>query len=257
MNKKLILASASTARFGVLKMAGITPKVLVSDLDEDKVISSLPKDSFQPLLQVSILALAKAMEVIKEIMTKTVAFINDDFIDCDDSFTKYIFNNELVLVACDSMLEFEGKMLGKPKDPNVAFERAMQMRGKTTILHTGHTVVKLDKEVILSAKKKLFTLPPIKNFDDLNDFVESLPLKLDVTCESTKVTFSNSSEVEIKAYVDTKEPLFVAGGFTIDGYGAAFIESIDGDYNNVIGVSPKTIRKSCNILGVNYTDLWD
>lgn len=254
MKHKLILASASKARLGVLKSAGITAKVLISDLDEEKILNNLPQNIFHPELQVTTLALAKALEIIKNIHINTTftSATPDNQVD-----PQYSYNGEKLLVACDSMLEFEGKMLGKPKDPQIAIDRAKQMRGKTTILHTGHAVVKLERESLTSIKVDKLILPKINSYEELENFVKTFPIKIVLNCDSTKVTFSHTLEDEIVDYVATKEPLYVAGGFTIDGYGSAFIERIDGDYNNVIGVSPRVIRNCCIELGMNYTSIWD
>lgn len=254
MKHKLILASASKARLGVLKSAGITAKVLISDLNEEKILENLPQNIFHPDLQVTTLALAKALEIIKNIHLTTTSSTSDSNEKTD---SPYSYNDEKLLVACDSMLEFEGKMLGKPKEAQIAIDRAKQMRGKTTILHTGHAVVKLEKESLISLKTSELVLPKINSYEELEEFTKNLPIKIVLNCDSTKVTFSHTLEDEIVDYVATKEPLYVAGGFTIDGYGSAFIERIDGDYNNVIGISPRVIRNCCIELGVKYTSIWD
>jgi septum formation protein len=74
---------------------------------------------------------------------------------------------------------------------------------------------------------------------------------------STVVHFENISDAEIEAYVATGEPLKVAGAFTIDGLGGAFLRSIEGDAHTVIGISLSVLRELTLSLGVEYTDLWN
>ena len=73
---------------------------------------------------------------------------------------------------------------------------------------------------------------------------------------ATTVRFGSPTDDELAAYVATGEPLAVAGGFTIDGYAAPFIEGIDGDPGNVIGLSLPLLRELLAHLGVAITELW-
>ncbi|MCF8529616.1 MAG: Maf family nucleotide pyrophosphatase [Aquiluna sp.] len=138
---------------------------------------------------------------------------------------KAVAGEDLVL-GCDSALWFQGEILGKPKAPEVAFARWQQMRGNFGELFSGHYLVdhQSGKEVGL------------------------------VT--STKVHFANLSDQDIEKYVATKEPLEVAGAFTIDGLGGAFVERIEGDYHTVVGLSLVALRKMMNELGRDYLSLW-
>jgi septum formation protein len=138
---------------------------------------------------------------------------------------KAVSSEDLVL-GCDSALWFQGEILGKPKVPEVAFKRWQQMRGNFGELFSGHYLVdhQSGREVGL------------------------------VT--STKVHFANLSDDDIQKYVATKEPLEVAGAFTIDGLGGAFVERIEGDYHTVVGLSLVALRKMMNELGRDYLSLW-
>lgn len=129
-----------------------------------------------------------------------------------------------LIIGCDSTFEFEGKSLGKPETANRAIERAKMMRGKSGVLHTGHCIIDTEKGVEVS----------------------------DVA--STQVFFAAMSDREIEDYVATGEPLHVAGGFTLDGLSAPFIERIEGESSNVIGLSLPLIRKSLSSLGYNWFD---
>ncbi|MFM6963869.1 MAG: Maf family protein [Micrococcales bacterium] len=137
-----------------------------------------------------------------------------------------------VIVACDSSLELDGVSLGKPHDPEVARDRWRQMRGRSGILHTGHWVI--DNRNPQSGQ-----LPPATG-----------------RVTSTVVHFADLSDAEIDLYVATGEPLKVAGAFTIDARGGAFIRGIEGDSHSVVGLSLSALREACLQLGVEYTSLW-
>lgn len=133
-----------------------------------------------------------------------------------------------VLVGCDSMLELDGQAYGKPHDPASAVERWDRMRGRSGVLHTGHHVV-----VHAGGERSVRT---------------------DVG--STTVHFAELDDDEVAAYVATREPLEVAGSFTVDGLGGAFVERIEGDHHNVVGISLPLLRSVLRDLGVRWSDLW-
>lgn len=134
-----------------------------------------------------------------------------------------------LVLGGDSALEFQGATLGKPHLAEVAIERWKQLRGNRGVLHSGHCL--------------------IDNRDPAAPKVVS-------KTSSTKVYFANITDAEIEAYVATGEPLKVAGAFTIDGIGGAFIERIEGDAHTVVGLSIGVVRDLCGQLGVEYTSLW-
>ena len=133
--------------------------------------------------------------------------------------------NTLVL-GCDSVLELDGVALGKPTDAADATARWQAMRGRSGILHTGHALHDLGSGKIAAATA------------------------------STTVHFADLSDDEIAAYVATGEPLQVAGAFTVDGLGGAFITGIVGDYHNVVGLSLPLFRDLLAELGRSWVDLW-
>lgn len=133
---------------------------------------------------------------------------------------------DALVIGCDSMLLLNGVLAGKPRDAAEATERWRVMRGTTGALLTGHCVVDTTSGRRVSA-----------------------------TAE-TAVRFGTPSDAEIDAYVATGEPLRVAGAFTIDGRGAAFVESIDGDHGNVVGLSLPLLRRLLADLGHSVVDLW-
>jgi septum formation protein len=134
-----------------------------------------------------------------------------------------------LIIGCDSSLDLDGEALGKPHDPEVAIERWKSMRGRSGRLYTGHWL--------------------IDNRDPANP-------KAQGQATNTTVHFANLSDSEILAYVGTGEPLKVAGAFTIDGLGGAFIRAIEGDSHTVVGLSLSTLRDLCIKLGVDYPSLW-
>lgn len=129
-----------------------------------------------------------------------------------------------IVVGCDSMLELDGVALGKPATAEDARDRWLSMRGRSGRLLTGHCVVADGREAA-------------------------------AVCATT-VRFGSPTEEEIDAYVASGEPLGVAGAFTLDGRSAPFIDGIDGDPSNVIGLSLPLLRSLLAQLDVSLVDLW-
>lgn len=138
-------------------------------------------------------------------------------------------SGDFLVLGCDSLLEFEGAALGKPATPDDARQRWRAMRGKSGILHTGHWLVDARPHSSTGA--------------------------IGATA-STTVHFAHLTDAEIDAYVDTDEPLRVAGAFTIDGRGGPFISGVEGDHHNVVGLSLPLLRNLLADFGVAITDLW-
>ena len=131
-----------------------------------------------------------------------------------------------LVVGCDSMLELGGRVFGKPASADEATERWERMRGRTGTLLTGHCIHDRERGYGVAA------------------------------VASTVVRFGTPSDDEIAAYVATGEPLQVAGAFTLQGLSAPFIDGIDGDAGNVIGLSLPLFRRLLDDLDVKVTDLW-
>lgn len=208
---RLILASQSPARLATLRAAGVEPQVLVSGVDEDEVIAQAgPLTAEQtPLL----LARAKAESVAGQ--WKSMGFGQ-----------RYLAD---LLLGCDSMLEIDGKVWGKPEDAATARDRWRSMRGRSGVLHSGHWLV------------------------DLRDSATE-PVGRGASA-STTVYFADISDAEIDAYVATGEPLWVAGGFTVDGLGGPFVTGIEGDFHNVVGLSLPLLRSMLSDLGIAWHQL--
>ncbi|MFP5019940.1 Maf family protein [Pseudonocardia phyllosphaerae] len=201
-----VLASASPARLGVLRTAGLDPVVEVSDVDEDALLDAHPDAG--PAEKVTLLAAAKAGAVADRIGTG---------------------HPEAVVLGCDSMLLVDDELVGKPHDPDTARRRWKAMAGRSGDLLTGHAVLRLaGGEVVARAEASAATV----------------------------VRFADPSPEELEAYLGSGEPLEVAGAFTLDGLGGWFVEGIDGDPSNVIGISLPLVRRLLAEVGVRVTDLW-
>ena len=208
----ILLASQSSGRLATLRAAGVEPLVRVSDVDEHAVLRVLAADSRQeptPVQQVQALARAKAEEV--------AAAVTRAEREADPS---------LMVVGCDSMLEIDGRVVGKPGTSEIARVRWQSMRGRTGVLHSGHALVRVGNGARAGG------------------------------VSSTTVRFGSPTDAEIDAYVATGEPLGCAGAFTIDGLGGAFIDGIDGDPHGVVGISLPLLRRLLADLDVRWTDLW-
>jgi septum formation protein len=131
-----------------------------------------------------------------------------------------------LVLGCDSVLELDGAALGKPDDAADAVRRWESMRGRSGVLHSGHCLRDTATGHVAAATA------------------------------STTVHFADLTDGEIAAYVATGEPLQVAGAFTVDGLGGAFVTGLEGDHHNVVGVSLPLLRDLVAELGHVWTDLW-
>jgi len=127
-----------------------------------------------------------------------------------------------IIIGCDSTFDVDGVSFGKPGSPEIARERALAISGRSGLLHTGHCVIDTEQG---------------------REIVDRV---------TTKVTFSKMSNDEIDDYIASEEPLHVAGGFTLDGFGSPFIPVIEGDYTNVVGISMPFIRSAMSQLGYSW-----
>ncbi|MCW2764348.1 MAG: maf protein [Nocardioides sp.] len=133
---------------------------------------------------------------------------------------------DALVLGCDSVLELDGAALGKPRDADEAVQRWRAMRGRSGVLLTGHCLRDVRSGRVAAATA------------------------------ATTVHFADLDDDEITAYVATGEPLHVAGAFTVDGLGGAFVTGIEGDHHNVVGVSLPLVRELTAELGHSWTDLW-
>ena len=219
----LLLASASPARRSTLLAAGVDPLVRVSSVDEDAVVAAAEETAGTALEAGDVallLARAKAEDVVAALE------VDDAFGDLDADLA-----NGILVLGCDSVLELDGEVHGKPADATEAVARWRRMRGSTGVLHTGHWLV------------------------DLREPDDGGTGGMVGGTASTTVHFADLDDAEVDAYVATGEPLRVAGAFTLDGLGGPYVAGIEGDPSNVIGVSLPLLRELVRELGVDWHDL--
>jgi septum formation protein len=133
---------------------------------------------------------------------------------------------EALVLACDSLLDLDGSALGKPASPEEATDMWRRLSGNRGVLHTGHCLIDTRTDRLVSR------------------------------LASTMVRFGTPTREEIAAYVASGEPLAVAGAFTIDGRAGPFIDGIEGDPSNVLGLSLPLFRLMLDEFGLSVTDLW-
>ena len=142
-----------------------------------------------------------------------------------EAVTRTLGDAPALVLGCDSLLELGGQALGKPGSAAEAATRWLRMRGQVGVLHTGHCLLDNGRAVGAS------------------------------TTVSTLVHFADVSDEEIDAYCATGEPTQVAGAFTIDGLGGWFVDAVEGDHHNVVGLSLPVLRQMLGGLGYRVTDL--
>jgi septum formation protein len=195
----IVLASASPARLAVLRAAGLEPEVMVSGVDETAFRAATPAELAGQLAQ------AKAAAVAAGLPDRLAGGL---------------------VIGCDSLLDLDGRALGKPVSAAEAAARWREMSGRSGTLVTGHCVI------------------------------DTATGKRAAAVAATTVRFGTPSEQEIDAYVASGEPLAVAGAFTLDGRGGWFVDGIDGDHGNVLGISLPLLRRLLADLGFGVTKLW-
>jgi septum formation protein len=153
---------------------------------------------------------------------------------CEKIIQELADANELapntIIIGCDSVFELNGKPYGKPQNAIEAKSRWQEMMNKTGTLHTGHYITFTNERSQQSSAE---------------------------ATASTQVHLGELTEPEMDAYLLTGEPFAVAGGFTLDGFGGAFVQGVTGDPSNVVGISLPTVRNLLQQLGITWTDLWN
>jgi len=195
----IVLASASPARLAVLRGAGLEPEVVVSSVDETTFSAGTPAELAGQL------ARAKAAAVAADLPDRLAGAL---------------------VIGCDSLLDLDGRALGKPASAQAAVARWREMAGRSGTLVTGHCVI------------------------------DAATGRQAAAVAATTVRFGTPSEQQIAAYVASGEPLVVAGAFTLDGRGGWFVDGIDGDHGNVLGISLPLLRRLLADLGFDVTELW-
>jgi septum formation protein len=193
---RLVLASQSPARLATLRSAGLDPEVVVSGVDESTVTTDDPEELSVELARMKARAVAERL------------------------------GRDCLVVGCDSVLELDGQIHGKPGSAHEATRRWRAMRGRSGVLHTGHCVIDLRTGRTLARAAR------------------------------TVVHFAALDDDEIDAYVATGEPLGVAGAFTIDGLGGAYVTGLEGDPHTVVGIGLPLLREIMADLGIPWHSLW-
>lgn len=259
MTIPLILASKSRPRRDILFQAGICPTIRVSQVDEMAAVEKLAADSGvsvdevpieQRVLFLSGLKARAVAEVYRNVRDSahdvegdriTVHPVaareagSDSVPTTVEPLSTVISENQGLLglekgpfvLGCDSMFELNGVSYGKPHDVPTARERLRAMRGQRGVLWTGHTLI------------------------DLSTGQEERAVSM------AQVMFADYTDAEIEAYLGTGEPLEVAGSFTLEGFGGAFIESVSGDPHGIIGLSLPLVRKLFTRFDVSWPELWN
>lgn len=189
---EIVLASASSRRQELLNRLTENFKIIVSDFDEDSVKFDGECDCY-------------VMKIAEGKASKVCEYIKD----------------EAIVIGCDTIVAFEGMILGKPKDENEAFDMLKLLSGKTHQVYSGIAIINME------------------NGNINRDFV------------CTDVKFDNLSDEQIKEYIENGEYKDKAGAYGIQGYGGIFVEEIHGCYYNVVGLPLNKLSKMLKGMGVN------
>lgn len=190
--RRIILASASPRRKELLEKAGVNFEIIPSR-EEEKIFSEEPA------------------QIVEELSWQKAA----------DTASKV--SGDVIVIGSDTLVFYEGKILGKPKDEEEAVSTLMMLQGKTHQVYTGVTVIVRDE----------------------NDEVTKTFSK------RTDVTFYPVDEKEIRAYVSTKDPLDKAGSYDIRGDFSVYVKEICGDYNTVVGLPVSALLWEMKQMGID------
>lgn len=214
---RLVLASTSPARLATLRAAGVEPLTIPPGVDEEGSVA-LAERGRSPLSAAETVGLLARLKA--EAVVAEVAArapADPELRDC-------------LVLGGDSAFELDGTVYGKPHRLETARERWRLQRGRTGHLHSGHWMLRMrDGRAVDAAGEH-----SVAAVSFVNDLLN----------------------VEIDAYIATGEPLTVAGAFTIDGRGAAFVSRIEGDPSTVVGVSIPLLRRLSGRLDVPWVTLW-
>ncbi|WP_166971060.1 Maf family protein [Brevibacterium atlanticum] len=218
----VVLASQSPARRQILTAAGIDPHIIVSDVDERAIESDFAGSVGDLTIALS---RAKARAVVDRLTVSPPEGLSSA--------------DTIVVIAGDSLLEFDGQPIGKPGDAEGTRAVWARIAGQWTQLHSGHTVAVLRRRHADEASAAGLELSDLRS-----------------RRSTTSVLIGTPTPDELEAYVATEEPFHVAGALTIDGYGGAFVDRLDGDHLTVLGLSLPVVRETVTDMGLFWPDLW-
>lgn len=199
---KLVLASSSPRRKELLKK--ITDDFIIIESDFDEKTISFKGDVSEYVMK---LAKAKAADVSNKIIR--------------EARYSSLMQEEVLIIGCDTVVEIQNNILGKPKDNSEAEVMLKKLSGKVHRVYSGIAV--------LNASKNVF--------------------KTDYAC--TEVVFSKLSNNEIRNYINSGESLDKAGAYGIQGKAAIFVEEIRGCYYNIVGLPLNKLYRMLLGMGVN------
>ena len=176
--KRIILASQSPRRRELLTQIGLKFEVIPSTVEE--VITS-----------------ANPVEVVQELAQQKAR-------DVAEVAGREMAKDSLLVIGADTIVVYEGKILGKPEDKEDAVRMLTMLQGKEHSVYTGVALLSGEREIVFA--------------------------------EETRVQMCPMTPEEILWYVNTGEPMDKAGAYGIQGLCARFIRQIQGDYNNVVGL---------------------
>lgn len=209
MKKRIILGSASPRRRELLAQIGVDFEVRVSDKDEIYK-SSIPEEIVKEL------SLMKAENVASDLLENAV----DDHAGSTAGEEKAI--KDTVIIGADTIVVLDDEILGKPSDEEDAVCMLTRLQGREHWVYTGVAVLDFGPD----GEKSVINYPV-----------------------GTKVYVNTMTEDEIRAYVATKDPLDKAGAYGIQGRFAAYIDRIDGDYYNVVGLPVSRVYRTLKETG--------
>lgn len=215
----VVLASQSPARRQILTASGIDPLIVVSKVDEHAIeiaFSGTVADLTTNLSE------AKARAVVDRTLTSPPPTLDEA--------------DTVVVLAGDSLLEHAGRPIGKPGTAERTREVWASIAGDWTSLHSGHTLAVLQRTDGPSANLELVDIRSKRS--------------------TTSVLIGTPTPEELEAYIATEEPFHVAGALTIDGYGGAFVDRLEGDHLTVLGLSLPVVRDLVREAGLFWPDLW-
>ncbi len=189
---KIILASGSPRRKELLLQIGIVPEIIVSHVEE-KITSDVPAEVVMSLAE------QKAVDVAKEMPEGTV------------------------ILGADTVVAADGKILGKPKSHEEAYEMIRRLAGRSHQVYTGVCLVKKGPE---------------GEADTVVSFYDE-----------TDVNVSPMTEKEIREYADSEEPMDKAGSYAVQGFFARYIDGLKGSYANVMGLPVHLVYQELKKLG--------